>query len=68
MIMSFDGRLHREIVETYRALALRTGNTRAAFGAALEVLERARPGVLAAEVRREVATMLAREPEDDAVS
>jgi hypothetical protein len=64
---SFDRKLHRDVVEAYRALARRTGNTTAAFGAALAVLEQARPGMIGEEARRAVAAMLALEPEDDAI-
>jgi hypothetical protein len=61
--MIFEKNLHESVWAVYRDTAARSGNTVEAFGRALAVVRKARPEMADGEARREVAAMIAVEPD-----
>ena len=61
--MIFEKSLHESVWAAYRDTASRSGNTIDAFGRALAVVQEARPDMAVGDARREVAAMIAMEPE-----
>jgi hypothetical protein len=61
--MIFEKSLHESVWAVYRDTASRSGNTIEAFGRALAVVQKARPEMAIDDARREVAAMIAMEPE-----
>jgi len=61
--MIFEPTLHESVWTVYRDTAARTGNTIEAFGRALAIVREKQPTMALATARREVAVMIATEPE-----
>jgi hypothetical protein len=62
--MTFEKSLHQSVWAVYRETAMRSGNTVEAFRRALALVRGARPEMADEAARREVAAMIATEPQD----